>query len=62
MNERAHLLGGRLIIKSVPGEGSAIIVTFPLPPAASTSPVQENESDAGAADNPQPNSHNRETI
>jgi signal transduction histidine kinase len=32
MDERAHLLGGRMDVRSVPGQGTEIEVHFPLPP------------------------------
>jgi signal transduction histidine kinase len=41
MRERAEMLGGRLVIESVPGNGTVILVWFLVPPDASSDQAKE---------------------
>ncbi len=53
MRERAELLGGRLAVESVPGEGTAIAMTLPaVEPPATAGPAMEPPATAGPAVEP----------
>jgi PAS domain S-box-containing protein len=40
MRERVTLLGGEIAFQSAPGQGTRILATFPVPPAAAASPAK----------------------